>query len=273
MAIHRTAVIADGAQIDPTADIGPCAVIGEKVKIGGGTKIGAHVVIDGVTTIGKDCKIYAGATIGLDPQDLSYKGEETGVILGDRVTLREYVTVHKAVKEGFTLIGDDCFLMNFAHVAHNCILGKGVIMANAATLAGYVQVGEGTVMAGLVAIHQHVRIGRFVMLSGVGGTRKDLPPFAMCDGRPAHVRGINVIGMRRAKFKPEVRTAIKSAYRMIYASDENITQALERIDKEIEHYPEIVEILEFFRSSKRGVVGKIVDDEAELGDFGNGKED
>jgi UDP-N-acetylglucosamine acyltransferase len=271
MSIHKTAVIADGAQIDPTVEIGPYAVIGPEVKIGSGTKIGAHAVIDGITTIGKDCKIYAGAAIGLDPQDLSYKDEATGVIIGDRVTVREYATIHKAVKEGFTIVGDDCFLMNFAHVAHNCVIGKGVIMANAATLGGYVHVGDGTVMAGLVAMHQHVRIGRYCMISGVGGTRKDLPPFAMCDGRPCRIRGINILGLRRAKFKPELRTAIKNAYRMIYMSDENISQSLERIEREIEQFPEIVEILDFFRTTKRGVVGKTVEDEEESGDFESAK--
>jgi UDP-N-acetylglucosamine acyltransferase len=260
MPIHKTALVEDGATIDPTANIGPYAVIGPNVKIGPGTKVGAHAIIDGVTTIGADCKIFAGASIGLEPQDLSYKDEPTGVILGDRVTIREYATVHRATTAGFTRLGDDCFIMNYAHVAHDNQLGKGVIMANGATFAGHVHVGDYAVMAGLMVVHQFVRIGRMAILSGITGTRKDIPPFAMCDGRPACVRGVNIVGLRRGKVAPEARTAIKNAFRIIYRSDENITQALERIEKEIPPLPEIVELLDFYRSSKRGVVGKIEED-------------
>ena len=134
MTIHRTAIVADGAQIDPSVEIGPYAVIGPNVKIGRGTKIGPHAVIDGVTTIGENCHIFAGASIGREPQDLSYKDEPTGVIIGDRVTIREYVTIHRASHEGFTVVGDECFLMNYVHIAHNCKLGRGVIMANSTML-------------------------------------------------------------------------------------------------------------------------------------------
>src|SRR5438874_3805170 len=127
MSIHKTAIIGDGAIIDASADIGPYVVIGPNVKIGSGTKIGPHAVIDGHTTIGADCQIFAGASIGLEPQDRSYKGEPTGVIMGDRAVIREYVTIHRATKEGFTTIGDDCFLMNYVHIAHNSQIGKGEI--------------------------------------------------------------------------------------------------------------------------------------------------
>ncbi len=268
MPIHRTAIIEDGASIDETADIGPYVVIGPNVTIGAGTKIGAHSVIDGHTTIGRDCKIYASASIGLDPQDMSYTGQPTGVEVGDRVTVREFVTIHRASKEGVTKVGDDCFLMAYSHVAHDDVLGKGVIMANGATLAGHVTVGDHTVMAGVLIVHQFVRIGRLNMISGMTGTRLDLPPFAMCDGRPTRVRGINIIGMRRQKMPGEVRSAIKKAFRMIYRSDENITQALERIEKEIHPHPEIIELVDFFRTSKRGVTGKTAPDEDAEANFG-----
>ncbi|HEY9684749.1 MAG TPA: acyl-ACP--UDP-N-acetylglucosamine O-acyltransferase [Oculatellaceae cyanobacterium] len=269
MPIHKTAIIEDGAIIDPTAEIGPYVVIGPNVKIGAGTKIGAHSVIDGHTTIGNDCKIYASASIGLDPQDISYKGQPTGVSMGDRVTVREFVTVHRASKEGVTVVGDDCFLMAYSHVAHDDVLGKGVIMANGATLAGHVTVGDHTVMAGVLIVHQFVRIGRLNMISGMTGTRLDLPPFAMCDGRPTRVRGVNIIGMRRQKMAAENRSAIKKAFRMIYRSDENITQALERIENEIHPYPEIVELVDFYRTSKRGVTGKTAPDEDAEANFGD----
>jgi UDP-N-acetylglucosamine acyltransferase len=263
MTIHRTAIIAEGAQIHDEAEIGPYAVIGPNVKIGKGTKIGPHAVIDGITTIGEDCHIFAGASIGLDPQDLSYHNEPTGVVIGDRVTVREYATIHRATKEGFTVLGDDCFLMNYSHVAHNCKVGRGVIMANGSTLAGYVQVGDYAVFAGSIVVHQFVRIGKLAMLSGMAGTRVDLPPFVTCGGRRLRPRGVNAIGMRRQKMKAEVRSAIKEAYRIIYRTEMNITQALEQIEKEVERFPEIDEILEFYRTSKRGVVGRNPTDDEE----------
>lgn len=268
MTIHRTAIISDGAQIDETAEIGPYAVIGPNVKIGPRTKVGAHAVIDGVTTIGEDCHIFAGASIGLEPQDLSYKGEPTGVIIGDRVTIREYATIHRATHEGFTKVGDECFLMNYVHIAHNCQLGKGVIFANLTNLAGYVQVGDYVVSSGMFIAHQYVRIGRMCMVSGLSGARVDLPPFTMTSGRRLRYRGVNVIGMRRQKFGMEVRSAIKEAYRLIYRTDMNITQALEEIEKQIKPHPEILEIVEFYRSSKRGVIGR-----NEPGEFGESGDD
>lgn len=255
MSIHPSAIISDGAQIHESAVIGPGVVVGPNVKIGKGTKVGPHAIIDGVTTIGEDCNIFAGASIGLEPQDLSYKDEPTGVIIGDRCTIREYVTIHRATKEGFTTLGDDSFLMNYVHLAHNCKVGKNVIMANAASLAGYVEVGDYTVMSGFVIMHQFIRIGRFCMLSGMTGSRLDLPPFSTLDGRPAMFRGVNRVGMKRASFPPNVRTAIKEAYRIIYRSGLNITNALARVEEEIEPFDEVKEIIEFFRSTKRGVAG------------------
>lgn len=251
--VHKTAVIADGAQIHESADIGPFAVIGANVKIGAGTKIGAHVVIDGHTTIGENCHIFAGAAIGLEPQDLKYGGEPTGVIIGNNCTIREYVTIHRATKEGNTVLGDNCFLMNYSHVAHNCQVGSGVIMANATTLAGYVEVGDGAVFAGMVVLHQFVKVGRYCMLGGMTGSRVDLPPFTLCDGRPGMVRGLNVIGLRRNKVGPDKRSAIKQTYKLLYRSGLNYTQAIEQIKAEVEQFDEVREICDFFASSKRGV--------------------
>ena len=251
--IHKTAVIADGAVIHDTAELGPFAVIGPNVKIGAGTRIGAHVVIDGHTTIGENCNIFAGAAIGLEPQDLKYGGEATGVIIGNRNVIREYVTIHRATKEGNTVLGDDCFLMNYCHIAHNCQVGNGVIMANSSTLAGYVEVGDGAVFAGMVILHQFVKIGRFCMLGGMTGSRVDLPPFTLCDGRPAMVRGLNVIGLRRNKMGPEKRAAIKQAYKLMYRSGLNHTQAIERIKADLPDFEELQEICNFFANSKRGV--------------------
>ncbi len=257
MAIHPTAIVNDGAQIDDTVQIGPYAVIGPNVKIGAGTKIGAHAVLDGITTIGRDCTIFAGAAIGLEPQDLRYKDEPTGVIIGDRCNIREYVTIHRATGQGFTEIGNDCFLMNYVHIAHNCKLGSGVILANSTMMAGHVTIGDGVVMSGMCIFHQFVRVGRMVMVSGLTGTRKDLPPFSMCDGRPAQVRGVNSIGLKRAGIKPAVRSAIKEAYRLLYRSGMNLGQALPLVEEQIEPYPEVREIIDFIKESKRGVTGDV----------------
>lgn len=254
MAIHSTAVISGGAVIDDSAQIGPYAVIGPSVKIGARTKIGPHVVIDGITTIGSDCNIFAGAAIGLEPQDLHYHGEPTSVIVGDRCTLREYVTIHRATGEGATIVGDDCFLMNYVHIAHNCKVGKGVIFANSTVVAGHGEIGDYAVISGMCVFHQFVRVGRMVMVSGLSGTRKDLPPFSMCDGRPSIWRGINRVGLKRNGVGPDVRTAIKESYRILYRSGVNISQALALIEEQIEPYPEIREIIQFIRSSKRGLV-------------------
>lgn len=260
MSIHPTAIISDGAKIHDNADIGPYSVIGPQVEIGSGTKVGPHVVIDGLTTIGEDCHFYAGVTIGLEPQDFSYAGENTGVKIGNRVTVREYATIHRATKEGFTTVGDDCFLMAYAHVAHNCQVGNGVIMANASTLGGYVEIGDFAVLSGFVVIHQNVRIGRMCMLSGLTGTRQDLPPFTNLDGRPAMVRGINALGMKRNKLAPPIRAAIKEAYRIIYRIGLNKTNALAKVEKEIEQFDEIKEIVEFFKNSKRGCAAAFIED-------------
>lgn len=253
MAIHKTAHLEDGAQVHESAVIGPFAVIGPQVKIGAGTKIGAHCVIEGLTTIGEDCNIFPGVTIGLEPQDLRYKGEPTGVIVGNRVTMREFVTVHRATGEGFTIVGDDCFLMNYCHVAHNCHLGNGIIMANGTVLGGHVKVGDNTVFSGVCVLHQWTRVGRGVMVGGMTGSRVDLPPFTLCDGRPAQVRGLNVVGLRRQRISAEVRAALKQAYKLLYRSGLNFSQAIEEIERDLPSYTEIQEVCDFFKSSKRGM--------------------
>jgi UDP-N-acetylglucosamine acyltransferase len=264
--IHKTAVIADGAVLDPGAAIGPFAVIGPHVKIGAGTRVGAHAVIDGHTTIGENCHIFAGVAIGLEPQDLKYKGEPTGVVIGNNCVLREFVTVHRATQEGFTRLGDNCFLMNYAHVAHNCQVGNGVIMANGTTLAGYITIGDGAVFAGMCVLHQHVKVGRLCMLGGMTGTRVDLPPFTLCDGRPAMVRAVNVVGLRRNKLGPEKRAAIKLAYKLIYRSGLNTSQAFARIRDEMEPFEEVTEICDFFANSKRGVASAWGEGPREVGE-------
>jgi UDP-N-acetylglucosamine acyltransferase len=255
--IHKTAIIADGAVIHESAEIGPYAVIGPHVTIGESTKIGAHAIIEGHTDIGKNCHIFPGASIGLEPQDLKYAGEPTGVKIGNKVTVREYVTIHRGTGDRHTYIGDECFLMNYVHIAHDCKMGKGVILTNNTAFAGHVEVGDYAVFSGYCIIHQNVKVGRGVMMGGMTGTRLDLPPFTLCDGRPAAVRGINKIGLRRHGFSPDLRKAIQITYKMLYRYGLNTTQAIARIQEEIEPYPEIKEITDFFLNSKRGVAKAI----------------
>jgi UDP-N-acetylglucosamine acyltransferase len=259
MTIHGTAVIASGAIIADGAEIGPYAVIGEQVSIGKGTKIGSHVVIEGLTSIGENCQIFSGASIGQAPQSISYKDEPSAVKIGNGVTIREYATVHRGSPGGCTIVGDNCYIMNYAHVAHDCNLGRGVIMANSATLAGHISVGDGTVMAGVCVFHQYVRIGRLCMVSGMTGSRMDLPPFVILDGLPPAIRGLNLIGMKRHGFAPAVRTAIKRAYKTLYQAGLNFSQAIQQIKQE-EVLPEVQEIIDFFESSKRGVIGAYHED-------------
>jgi UDP-N-acetylglucosamine acyltransferase len=270
--IHKTAIIGDSTIIAEDVEVGPYAVIGEGVSIGSGTKIGAHAIIGERTKIGQDCQIFPGASIGLAPQSITYKNEATSVHIGNRVTVREYVTIHRGTAEetagtngearGITVVGDDCFLMNYAHIAHDCKLGKGVIMANSATLAGHVQVGDFSVMAGVCVFHQFVRIGRMCMVSGMTGSRMDLPPFVMLDGLPPMIRGVNVVGMRRQKLSSEVRSSVKNAYKLLYQSGLNFSQAIAQLKDENNIASEVQEIIDFFVSSKRGVIGAYKEDES-----------
>ena len=274
MSKHSTAAISDGAQIDATVEIGPYAVIGPNVKIGAGTKVGAHAVIDGHTTIGENCHIFAGAAIGLEPQDLKYKGEPTGVIIGNNNVIREFVTIHRATHEGNTIVGDNCFIMAYCHIAHNCKVGDGVIMANATTFGGYVEVGNGAIFGGMVVVHQNTTIGRLCMLSGMTGARVDLPPFSTCDGRPAMVRGLNIIGMRRSKMGSKTRAALKQAFKLLYKSGMNYSQAIEKIESEMADVPEAIELCQFYKNSKRGVAVAMSSETTstatrELGEFGD----
>ena len=258
--IHPTAIISPGAKIAAGVSIGPYSCIGPDVEIKENTVIGPHVIIEGKTEIGQNCKLIAACSIGLPPQDLSYKGEETGVQIGENTIIREYVTIHKASKEGFTIVGKNCYLMNYVHIAHNCCLGNNVIMANTSMLPGYVTVEDFVFISGMSTIHQHCRIGESAMVGGMTGARLDLPPYFIADGRPAKIRGVNKVGLRRRGIKADVREELSKAYKTIYLSGLNTTNALETIEKELVQFDEIKKLVNFFRTSKRGVVGVVTED-------------
>jgi UDP-N-acetylglucosamine acyltransferase len=252
--IHPTAVIAPGAEIAEEVEIGPYSIVGPRVKIGAGARIMPHVFLDGWTTLGAGCTVYPFASIGSQTQDLKFKGEITRVEIGDRTTLREYVTVNSGTTpEEVTRVGADCHIMAYSHVAHGTRVGNGVIMANGASLSGHVVVEDQAVIGGMTGVHQFVRIGRLCMIGGMSRVVKDCPPFMMVEGSPAEVRGINSVGMKRRGLSAEAQEAVKDAYRILYREGLSTRQAVERIRAELKACPELEGLLAFIAESERGI--------------------
>lgn len=253
--VHPSAILEGNVELENDVEVGPYTLIVGDVKIGRGTKIGARVTIKGRVEIGQYCKIYDGVVIGEEPQHLKYAGEDTSVYIGNRVILREYVTVHRGTRLGIgkTIIEDDVMLMAYAHVAHDCIVGKGVIMANCATLGGHVEVGEYAFIGGLSAVHQWARVGAYAMVGGVSGVSLDIPPFVLASGQHAKLYGINTIGLERRGFSKEVIRALKRAYKIVFRSNLLRRDALEKVLEELGNYEEVVMFVRFIQESKRGV--------------------
>ena len=229
--IHPTAIIDPKAKLDSTVEVAPYAVIGADVKIGANTKVGAHVVISGNTEIGCDNHIFPGAAIGLEPQDLKYKGAKSLVKIGERNTIREYVTINRATAEGEeTIIGNDNLLMAYVHVAHNCILADRIVIANSVALAGHVEVESKAVIGGMLGVHQFVKIGTMAMLGGMSRIDRDVPPYMLVEGNPSYVRSLNLIAFKRNNFSSEQVSLMKKAYKIIYRSGITIAQALKELE-------------------------------------------
>ena len=253
--VHPAAIVEKGAELGPGVVIGPFAYVGPRVVLGEGTRVGLHAVIEGRTTIGARCQIHHGAVIGNMPQDLKYRGAPSEVVIGNDTTVREYATIHAATEEGeATLVGDHVLLMAYAHVAHNCRLGSHVILANAVNLAGHVRVDDYAILGGLTPVHQFVAIGCHSFVGGGSRVPQDIPPYVKAAGNPLRACGLNAVGMDRRGIPPEVRLELKRAYRILYRSQLNVSQALDRIQGELKPYPEIHEFVEFVRSSERGIV-------------------
>lgn len=253
--IHDTAIIHPGAKIGRKVEVGPYSIVGENVQIGEETVIGPHVVLDGWTTIGKNNKIFHGSSIGFIPQDMKFKGEKSYLFIGDNNTIRENVTIHRGTEEGGgeTWIGSNNLIMAYCHVAHDCQLGNHIIMSNATNLAGHIIIEDNAVIAGLTGIHQFVRVGKMSMIGAHSKVVKDVPPYILVDGHPARVNGINVVGLRRNGIKPELRDEIKRAYKILYRSNLNISQAIEKMDQELDASEEIEHLLRFLRNAQRGI--------------------
>jgi len=252
--IHNTAMVSSAASLADNVKVGPYAVIEDNVKIGKGTVIDAFAQVIGYTEIGKNCRIFSYSVIGSIPQDLKYKNERSFLIIGDNNTIREYVTINPGTKkDSKTVIGSNNLIMAYSHIAHDCVIGNGNILANAATLAGYVQIEDKVVIGGLVAIHQFCRLGSFSIAGGCSKVVQDIPPYSMCDGHPAKVRGLNLLGLRRAGFSSQRINDLKKAFKVIFFENHSISEAVRVVKENFSISKDINNLLEFISSSKRGI--------------------
>lgn len=252
--IHPTAIIDPSVNLGENVTIGPHTVIGPECVIGDNCIIGSSVTIHRWVELGKNVKIWHGASIGGDPQDLKYKGAKTKVLIGDDTVIREYATVNLSTDEGHvTRIGRNCFLMAYSHVAHECSVGDGVIMANSANLAGHVTVEDFAIIGGLTPVHQFCRIGCYAMVGGASAVQKDILPYSKSFGVPAKVYGTNSVGLTRRGFPEKTRSLLHKAFKLIFYSNLNTSQAVDRIKSDLEQVSEIVHLLEFIEGSKRGI--------------------
>jgi UDP-N-acetylglucosamine acyltransferase len=255
MAIHPTAVVDPGAQIDPTAEIGPYAVVGPHVRIGARTVLSAHAVVTGHTTLGEANRVFPHAVLGEIPQDLKYRGEPTALVVGDRNTFRECVTVNLGTAQGggVTTIGNGCLFMAYSHVGHDCRIGDGAIIANSVALAGHIVLEDHVHFSGLAAAHQFCRIGRLAFVSGLTGVVMDVPPYCTAVGARAELAGLNTVGMQRAGMSEEQVGRVKQAYKIVFRSNLGLAEALAQLEQELGSHPEIAHFLGFVKASQRGI--------------------
>lgn len=255
--IHPTAIIAPGAVIGKNVTIEPYAVIASPhVILEDDVVVRSHAYIDGHTTIGEGTTIFPFASIGTKTQDLKYKGERTFVKIGKNCQIREFVTINSSTQENTVVeVGDHCLIMAYCHIAHNCTVGKGVIMSNNATLAGHVIVEDYAIIAGMTPIHQFVRVGRHAMVGGLSRVTHDIPPYTIGAGIPYKFGGINIIGLKRHGFNLETRKELSRAFKLVYRSSLYLADALEQIEKELLPLPEIKHFVQFCKQSRRGLMG------------------
>ena len=253
--VHPTAVVSPNARIGSGCQVGPFSIVGGEVELKDGVRLESHVVIDGRTVIGEETRVFPFVSIGLPPQDLKYAGEPSETRVGRRNHIREFVTIHRGTAGGgmLTQIGDDCLLMAQAHVAHDCILGDGVIMANAATLAGHVIIEDNANVGAYSGVHQFCRVGREAYIGGYSVVVKDALPFALTVGNHARCYGLNTTGMKRRDYSAAVIHSLHRAFHLLLSSKLNTSQALEKIAEEIKDSTEVERLVEFIRSSSRGV--------------------
>lgn len=253
--IHPSAVVSPKARIGADCVIGPYSVVGDEVELGDGVRLDSHCVVDGRTTIGEGTHLFPFVSIGLAPQDLKYSGEPSETRIGRRNQIREFVTIHRGTGGGgmLTQIGDDCLIMAQAHIAHDCLIGNGVIMANAATLAGHVTIEDGANVGAYSGVHQFCRVGREAYIGGYSVVVKDALPYALTVGNHARCYGLNTTGMKRRGYSRQVIDSLHHAFRLLLSSKLNTSQALERIEAEIRDSAEVETLVHFINTSERGV--------------------
>jgi UDP-N-acetylglucosamine acyltransferase len=252
--IHPTAIVDPAAKLGDGAEIGPFSVIGPDVEIGAGTRLAERVSILGWTHIGEECEIHPGAVIGGKPQDLKFKGDRSDVIVGDRTVIRECVTIHRATFEGEeTRVGGGCLLMAYSHVAHNCVVGNGVILGNSVALAGHVAIEDEAVVGGLTGIHQFVRVGYRAYVGGMAAVRLDIVPFTLSGGHPCRLLGLNVIGLRRKGYSQEEIDDLQKAYRILFREGLTENQAIERLRECFPGSGDVGRFVGFASNSERGL--------------------
>ena len=253
MTIHPTAIIDSKADLDSDVEIGPYVVIEGQVRIKRGTRVMAHVYLTGWTEIGEGNEIHPGAILGAAPQDKAYQGEETYLKIGNNNIIREYVQIHRGTTVGSaTTIGNNNFLMAASHVGHNCKLGDNIVLVNGSLLGGYVEVGNSVFISGNCVVHQFVRIGDYSLMRGLSGTSRDVPPYAIVDWQHT-VRGVNVVGLKRAGFDEKRIRAIREAFRVLFRKGRNLALAIKEVEESARANTDVSALLEFIKASKRGV--------------------
>ena len=253
--IHPTAIIAPDADIAADVEIGAFAIIGEGCTIDSGCVIAPRATLERNVTLGRSVKVGIGTVLGGAPQDLKYAGEETTVEIDDGTVIREYVTINRGTAHSFkTTVGTNCLIMSYVHIGHDCRVGNSVILSNVVQLAGHVTIEDKAIISGVSAVHQFARIGRHSFIGGMSRVSKDIPPFLKAVGNPVKLYGLNTIGLQRSGMDEETIRELKRAYRLLFRSDLNVTQAIERAQTEIEPLPEVKELIRFVEASERGVV-------------------
>jgi UDP-N-acetylglucosamine acyltransferase len=269
--IHPTAIVAAGAQLGPNVRIGPYAIVGPQAVLANDVEISSHVLLEGRVVLGPRVRVGHGAVIGAEPQDLKFKRETpSGVRIGAGTVIREYVTIHRATQpERWTEIGEECLLMATCHVAHDCHLGDGVVVINYAGLTGHCEIGDRATIGGFVGLVPFSRVGTFAYIGGCAKVNQDVPPFMLADGNVATVRGVNLVGLRRAGIGPAERRVLREAHRLLFRSRLSPPAALERIRRELEQTAQVKELVTFVETAKRGILGPPpgeLPDDAEAGD-------
>jgi UDP-N-acetylglucosamine acyltransferase len=253
--VHPTAIVDPSAILGPGVSVGPYSIVEADARIGADTRIDAHVRIARGTTMGVKNRIWHGAVLGTEPQDVTYANELTILELGDRNSIREYATLHRGTaRSGKTVVGSDCFIMAYAHVAHDCRVGNHVTLVNSVHLAGHVKIEDWVVIGGVVPVHQFVHIGCHAMVGGGFRVSQDVCPYALTAGYPLHTVGLNVVGLRRRGYTREQVKPLKEAFRILFKSELNTSQAADRVEAEVELTPEVAYLLTFVRNSERGIV-------------------